>query len=110
MKVAGKIVVVTGGGSGIGRAMCHAFYRAGAAKVVVADIDVAAAEEVAAAIGGRAFSCDVTDETQIKSLIDTAERDHGAIDLFCSNAGVASGFDRRTENAAAAPNDVWNRA
>ena len=110
MKVAGKIVVVTGGGSGIGKAMCHAFHRAGAAKVVIADIDAAAAEEVAAAIGGRAFCCDVTDETQIQALIETAERDHGPIDLFCSNAGIASGFDQRTENAAAAPNDVWSRA
>ena len=112
MKVAGKIVVVTGGGSGIGigKAMCHAFHRAGAAKVVIGDIDAAAAEEVAAAIGGRAFCCDVTDETQIQALIETAERDHGPIDLFCSNAGIASGFDQRTENAAAAPNDVWSRA
>jgi NAD(P)-dependent dehydrogenase (short-subunit alcohol dehydrogenase family) len=110
MKVAGKIVVVTGGGSGIGKAMCHAFHRAGAAKVVIADIDAAAAEEVAAAIGGRAFCCDVTDETQIQALIETAERHHGPIDLFCSNAGIASGFDQRTENAAAAPNDVWSRA
>jgi NAD(P)-dependent dehydrogenase (short-subunit alcohol dehydrogenase family) len=110
MNVAGKILVITGGGSGIGKAMGHAFRRAGAAKIVVADIDVAAANEVAAAIGGRAFSCDVTDEAQIKSLIETVERDHGPIDLFCSNAGIASGFDPRTENAAAAPNEEWSLA
>jgi NAD(P)-dependent dehydrogenase (short-subunit alcohol dehydrogenase family) len=110
MNVAGKIVVVTGGGSGIGKAMGHVFGRAGAAKIVVADIDVAAANEVAAAIGGRAFPCDVTDEAQIKSLIEMVERDHGPIDLFCSNAGIASGFDPRTENAAAAPNELWSRA
>ncbi len=110
MNVAGKIVVITGGGSGIGKAMASAFHRAGAAKIVVADIDATAADEVAAAIGGRGFSCDVTDEEQIKALIDTVERDHGPIDLFCSNAGIASGFDPRTENAAAAPNEVWSRA
>ena len=110
MKVAGKILVITGGGSGIGKAMAHAFHHAGAAKIVVADIDVEAANEVAAAIGGRALACDVTDEAQIKSLIETVERDHGPIDLFCSNAGIASGFDPRTENAAAAPNEVWSQA
>ncbi len=110
MNVAGKIVVITGGGSGIGKAMGHAFHRAGAAKIVAADIDAEAADEVAAAIGGRAFACDVTDEAQIKSLIETVERDHGPIDLFCSNAGIASGFDLRTDNAAAAPNEVWSRA
>ena len=110
MNVAGKILVITGGGSGIGKAMAHAFHHAGAAKIVVADIDVEAADEVAAAIGGRALACDVTDEAQIKSLIETVERDHGPIDLFCSNAGIASGFDPRTENAAAAPNEVWSKA
>lgn len=110
MNVVGKIVVVTGGGSGIGKAMCHAFHRAGAAKVVVADIDLAAADQVAKAISGRAFSCDVSQEAQIQALIETTEREHGPIDLFCSNAGIASGFDPRTENAAAAPDEAWNRA
>jgi NAD(P)-dependent dehydrogenase (short-subunit alcohol dehydrogenase family) len=110
MNVAGKIVVVTGGGSGIGKAMCHAFHRAGAAKVVVADIDSAAADQVAKATNGRAFSCDVAQEAQLKTLIETTESDHGPIDLFCSNAGIASGFDQRAENAAAAPDEIWNRA
>jgi NAD(P)-dependent dehydrogenase (short-subunit alcohol dehydrogenase family) len=110
MNVAGKIVVVTGGGNGIGKAMCHAFHRAGAAKVIVADIDAVAADQVASPIGGRAFACDVTEEAQVKSLIETTERDDGPIALFCSNAGIASGFDRRTENAAAAPDTVWSQA
>ncbi len=110
MKVAGKIVVVTGGGSGIGKAMCHAFHRDGAAKVVVADIDLAAADQVAKATNGRAFACDVTQEAQLKILIETTEADHGPIELFCSNAGIASGFDQRTANAAAAPDEIWNRA
>jgi NAD(P)-dependent dehydrogenase (short-subunit alcohol dehydrogenase family) len=110
MNVAGKIVVVTGGGSGIGKAMCHAFHRAGAAKVVVADIDPATADQVAKATNGTAFSCDVTQELQITALIATTESDYGPIDLFCSNAGIASGFDQRTTNAAAAPDEIWNRA
>ena len=59
MQVAGKVVVVTGGGHGIGKAMCEAFHRAGAAKVVVVDIDPDGARAVATPIGGAAFKCDV---------------------------------------------------
>ncbi|HET7884623.1 MAG TPA: SDR family NAD(P)-dependent oxidoreductase, partial [Bradyrhizobium sp.] len=62
MQVNGKIVVVTGGANGIGRALCEAFHRAGAARVIVADIDVTAARSVAAAIDGAAFKCDVAQE------------------------------------------------
>jgi NAD(P)-dependent dehydrogenase (short-subunit alcohol dehydrogenase family) len=110
MNVAGKIVVVTGGGSGIGKALCRAFHTAGAGKVVVADIDAAAALEVAAAIGGRAFTCDVAWDAEVCALIETTERDCGPIDLFCSNAGIASGFDLLTANAAAASDEIWTRA
>src|SRR5882672_9267426 len=52
MQVTGKVVVVTGGANGIGRALCEALHRAGAAKVVVADLDLAGAEAVAASIDG----------------------------------------------------------
>ena len=56
MQVSGKIVVVTGGANGIGRALCEAFHRAGAAKVIVADLDIASARTVAASLDeiGRA--------------------------------------------------------
>ena len=60
MQVTGKVVVVTGGGNGIGRAMCEAFHRAGAAKVVVADIDPNAARSVAGAINGAAVGAGLT--------------------------------------------------
>ena len=66
MQVAGKVVVVTGGANGIGRALCEAFHRAGAAKVVVADLDLAGAEAVAASIDGAAFKCDVGQEKDIR--------------------------------------------
>ncbi len=110
MDVAGKVVVVTGGGNGIGKALCRAFHAAGAGKVVVADINAPAAQEVAASIGGRAFPCDVARDGDVRALIETTERDCGPIDLFCSNAGIASGFDLLTANAAAASDDVWTRA
>ncbi|HAP12371.1 MAG TPA: short-chain dehydrogenase, partial [Afipia sp.] len=57
MKVAGKVVVVTGGANGIGQALAETFHREGAARVVVADLDGARAKTVADAIGGASFAC-----------------------------------------------------
>jgi NAD(P)-dependent dehydrogenase (short-subunit alcohol dehydrogenase family) len=70
MRVAGKVVVVTGGANGIGKALCEEFYRAGAAKLIVADIDVAAARTVAASVQGAAFKCDVGQEKDILHVIE----------------------------------------
>jgi NAD(P)-dependent dehydrogenase (short-subunit alcohol dehydrogenase family) len=77
MQVAGKVVVVTGGANGIGRALCEAFHRAGAAKVVVVDLDLAGAEAVAAAVDGAAFKCDVGQEKDIRHVIEETERRFG---------------------------------
>lgn len=95
MELAGKNVVVTGGGSGIGRAMSTRFAAEGAA-VTVADLDAAGAGETVATIseaGGkaRAQTADVADEAQVKALVAGAEEAYGPIDLFCSNAGVGVG-------------------
>jgi len=84
------IAVVTGGGHGIGRALCRRLHRDGA-QVVVADLDGSAAKAVASEIGGVAKAVDVGDEQALVALIDDVERDLGAIDLFISNAGVAYG-------------------
>lgn len=91
MELAGKIVVVTGGASGIGRAMCRRFAAEGAKKVVVADFDADGATKVADEIGGEAFGADVSVEADIESLVERTEQHHGPIDLFCSNAGVPVG-------------------
>jgi NAD(P)-dependent dehydrogenase (short-subunit alcohol dehydrogenase family) len=110
MQVSGKTVVVTGGANGIGRALCEAFHRAGAAKVVVADIDSAAARVVAASIAGAAFKCDVGKENDILHLIDETERLFGPIALFCSNAGIGGGFDPLSDNAGGTSDEPFARS
>jgi len=110
MQVSGKTVVVTGGANGIGRALCEALRRAGAAKVVVADIDSAAARVVAASIAGAAFKCDVGKENDILHLIDETERLFGPIALFCSNAGIGGGFDPLSDNAGGTSDEPFARS
>ena len=93
MRLAEKVAVVTGGASGIGRALAHRFAAEGAAGVVVADLDKAGAEAVAREIGDAAlpFACDVVDPDHADALMDIAESAFGPVDLFCANAGVAVG-------------------
>jgi len=110
MQVRDKIVVVTGGANGIGRALCETFHGAGAAKVVVADIDSAAARAVAASIAGAAFKCDVGKEKDIIHVIEETERLFGPIALFCSNAGIGGGFDPLSENAGGDSDEPWSRS
>jgi NAD(P)-dependent dehydrogenase (short-subunit alcohol dehydrogenase family) len=95
MEIRNSIVVVTGGASGIGRALCERFAAEGAAHVVVADRDAAGAAAVAAAVGGTSRQLDVAGDDALADLIDATEREIGPIDLFCSNAGVfvAGGVD-----------------
>ena len=109
MKVDGKIVVVTGGAEGIGRALCEQFHQAGAGKIVVADRNLPGAEATARAVGGIAMACDVGTETDVIRLIAETEAKAGPIALFCSNAGIGS-FRDDPMNAASSPNDVWQRA
>ena len=110
MQVNGKVVVVTGGAKGIGRALCEAFHRSGAAKVIVTDLDVATARTVAASLDGAAFKCDVAQEKDILHVVDETERLFGPIDLFCSNAGIGAGFDPLSENAGGASDEPFMRS
>jgi len=106
MEVAGKIVVVTGGANGIGKALCERFHYEGAKKVVVVDLEQANAEAFAATIDGDAFGVDVRDEAQIKAMVAEVEARYGRIDLFCSNAGIIAG-DGEPWYASSAPNETW---
>ena len=95
MEIAGRIVVVTGGAGGIGRALAHAAARAGARHVVVADIDGDSAVRTAREIGGTGWRVDVSREDGIAGLIARTEEEIGPIGLFCGNAGimVRGGFE-----------------
>ena len=88
MNVKDKVIVVTGGAFGIGRALCRRFAQEGAKAVVVADIDQAGANAVADEIDGLAIRCDVSKEAEIIDVVRQTEEKIGPIDLFCSNAGI----------------------
>jgi NAD(P)-dependent dehydrogenase (short-subunit alcohol dehydrogenase family) len=106
MKLQDKHAVVTGGASGIGRELCRRFVREGARAVVVADLDGAGAEAVAAEIGGLGRQVDVAVEADVLSLVQLAERENGPIDLFCSNAGI--GFPGGVEVSNAEWQRIWD--
>ena len=102
MKLAQRVTIVTGGASGIGRALCRRFAREGA-RVVVSDLDLQGAEAVAEEIGGVAFRADVGRESDLVALVAHVEQRVGPIDLFCSNAGIA--FPGGSET----PDAEWRR-
>jgi NAD(P)-dependent dehydrogenase (short-subunit alcohol dehydrogenase family) len=106
MQLADKVVIVTGGANGIGRALCERFAAEGARKVVVADLEEANARTVAATLGGDAYGVDVRDEAQIADMVAKVEADHGVVDLFCSNAGIIA-TDGEPWWATSAPNETW---
>lgn len=106
MKLAGKVTVVTGGASGIGRALCRRFAMEGARGVIVADLDGAGAAEVAREIGGLAVPTDVSRETDILQLVARTIAAYGSVDLFCSNAGIAT--DGGLEVADSAWQRIWS--
>jgi len=102
VRIEDKVVVVTGGASGIGRALVRVFAGHGKAKhVVVADLNGDGAEKVAQEIGGSSMRVDVGRESDIIELINSTENNFGPIGLFCSNAGIAIG------DGIDEPDDVW---
>ena len=101
MELDNKVCVVTGGASGIGAATCRAFAAKGA-RVVVTDINMEGARQVAEEIGGLAIACDVSVEAEVNNLVAESEKQLGPIDLFFNNAAVATGG-----NPLNTPIDVW---
>lgn len=100
MEMKGRVVIVTGGASGIGAALCQALLREGAAIVVAAD-----QRDDGAPQGTLGRRCDVTREDEVAALVREVERDHGRVDVVCSNAGVLTpGWDVREADFA-----VWRR-
>jgi len=99
MKLKEKVAVVTGGGNGIGRALCRRFAAEGARGVVVADVEAGGAAMVAKEIGGIAVTTDVRREADLQKLVACAMETYGPIDLFCSNAGIFTPGGMETSDA-----------
>ena len=103
MELNSKVIVITGGGSGIGAAMARRFATEGPTALVVADIDLDSARAVADEVGADAVLTDVSDEAANRALIQGTEDRHGPIDLFCANAGIGMVGDEQSDS------DIWDR-
>lgn len=97
----GKIIVVTGAGSGIGRALVKKFVAEGARQVVAVDINSGNAQQTANDYACVAMTADVSRDEDLKRVIEETESDIGPIDLFCSNAGVGMGSSEQS------PDEEW---
>ncbi|ALI28470.1 Short chain dehydrogenase [Mycolicibacterium fortuitum] len=102
MTFAGKQAIVTGGGSGIGAALCRALSSAGA-EVLCTDIDEAAAARTAAPLGARSARLDVTDAAAVQAAVDSVVDRAGRLDLMFNNAGIVWGGDTELLTL-----DQWN--
>ena len=104
MELENQTIVVTGGGSGIGRAMVERFALEHPHGIAVVDRNGAAADAVAARVGGLAVPADLASEAEVVRVIGTVEARFGPIDLFCSNAGIA-----RPVGGLDVPDEDWYR-
>lgn len=103
MQLANKVIVVTGGANGIGRAMCRRFAAEKPKVVVVADLQAAAAKQVADEVHGLAVETNVARESEVIGLVEQVTAKYGQIDLFCSNAGTG------TSGGVEVPDAGWQR-
>ena len=105
MELRNKVVLVTGGANGIGRALCERFAAEGVRGVAVVDLDIANADRVAGPIGDRAIAigADVSRELDVVAAVEKTEERFGPIDLFVSNAGIG------VLGGVEAPNEAWQQ-
>jgi NAD(P)-dependent dehydrogenase (short-subunit alcohol dehydrogenase family) len=106
-RLASKVALITGAGSGLGREMALLFAREGA-SVVINDIDASAGESTAAEIGDGALfvAGDVSDEASVAAMFQAVREAHGRLDVSVHNAGV---MDPRDEGVTETPLDIWDR-
>jgi len=104
-RLTGKVAVITGAGSGIGRAMAVRFAAEGA-EVVVVDVSDVAGREVASSIGGRFLQADVTDADAVRGIYETTVADYGGLDICCNNAGISPPDD---DSILVTEPDAWHR-
>jgi NAD(P)-dependent dehydrogenase (short-subunit alcohol dehydrogenase family) len=111
----GKVAIVTGGASGIGRGVAEAFAKEGAKVVVATDSNLKGAEETVAAIeaaGGEAtfVKCDVTSEADVEAMVSACVKAYGRLDYACNNAGVGPDGKRfPVVNITDTPVDIWDK-
>jgi NAD(P)-dependent dehydrogenase (short-subunit alcohol dehydrogenase family) len=106
MQIRGSVVVITGAAGGIGAALARRFAADGARGLLLADLDAGKVEDLALALDREGchtvgVGSDVSRESDVRALVETAEKHLGPVDLFCSNAGIGSGA------GIEAPNEVW---
>jgi NAD(P)-dependent dehydrogenase (short-subunit alcohol dehydrogenase family) len=101
----GKVSIITGGANGMGRLACERFAAEGS-KIVVADLDQAAVDEVAAGLPGAVgVSVDVREPDQVEAMVARAVADFGGLDIIYNNAGVSPGDDDTPEDTTV---DTWD--
>jgi NAD(P)-dependent dehydrogenase (short-subunit alcohol dehydrogenase family) len=104
MRLANKVALITGGGSGIGKATCALFAREGA-KVVVVDLKKEAAEATANEVGGKAFAADVSKAKDAEAMVAFAEKSFGRLDVIFNNAGV---FHPQDDSVTNTTEEIWD--